>query len=132
MDVATARSRPARVVPGYGIGAKNLRALRGAAQIVPRCDGDRSCARETVHELRGTVFATDEGMRAVESSRRDDIALAVLLLIIGVPRVIFALIYDHPVESEGALSMVCVALALVILIRRNATRSSQRRAHREA
>lgn len=70
-------------------------------------------------------------MRAIEPSRWEDLALAVLLLIIGVPRVIFAFFYERPIGSEGALSIICVALALLILIHRNATRSSQKPAHRE-
>lgn len=59
------------------------------------------------------------GMRAIEPSRWDDLILAGLLLVIGVPRAVFALFYDRPVGPEGALSMVCVVLALLILFRRN-------------
>jgi hypothetical protein len=67
-------------------------------------------------------------MRVIEPSRRDDLILAGLLLLISVPRAVFALFYDRPVGPEGALSMVCVVLALLILIRRN-TRTN-RPAHR--
>lgn len=58
-------------------------------------------------------------MRAIEASRWDDIALAVLLLVIGVPRVVLAFLFDHPIGAEGALAMASVGLALLILLRRN-------------
>jgi hypothetical protein len=61
-------------------------------------------------------------MRAVESSRWDDLVLALLLLIIGAPRVVIALAYERPIGAEGALSIGCIVLALLILIRRNASR----------
>jgi hypothetical protein len=73
----------------------------------------------------GTRFAasTDmrrKGHRAIEPARWDDLVLAVLLLIIGAPRAIDALIHERPIEAEGALSIICVTLGLLILIRRNA------------
>lgn len=58
-------------------------------------------------------------MRTLEPTGWDDLALAVLLLIIGVPRAILALMYDRPIEAEGVLSLTCVVAALLILIRRN-------------
>jgi hypothetical protein len=58
-------------------------------------------------------------MHAVEPSRWDDLVLAVLLLLISVPRALLAVFYERPIGAEGALSMVCVGLALLILRRRN-------------
>ncbi len=46
--------------------------------------------------------------------------LAGLLLIIGLPRAIAALFFDQPIEAQGALSIICVVLGLLIIIRRNA------------
>jgi hypothetical protein len=40
------------------------------------------------------------------------------LLIIGMPRAVLAALYDRPLGVEGTLSLICVALALLILIRR--------------
>jgi len=64
-------------------------------------------------------FALDEGMRPLEPARWDDYALAILLLLIGVPRVILAALYDRPLGVEGTLSIICVAIALLVLIRRH-------------
>jgi hypothetical protein len=58
-------------------------------------------------------------MRAVEPSRWDDLVLAILLLLISVPRALLSVFYERPIGGEGALSMVCVGLALLILLRRN-------------
>jgi len=58
-------------------------------------------------------------MRAVDPVRWDDYVLAALLLIIGVPRVILAALYDRPLGTEGTLSIACVGLALLVLLRRN-------------
>jgi hypothetical protein len=63
-------------------------------------------------------FAISEGMRPLEPARWDDFVLATLLLLIGVPRVILAALYDRPLGVEGTLSIICVALALFILGRR--------------
>jgi hypothetical protein len=57
-------------------------------------------------------------MRPIEPARWDDYALAILLLLIGVPRVILAALYDRPLGVEGTLSIICVALALLVLVRR--------------
>ena len=67
----------------------------------------------------GMQFATSEGMRPIAPERWDDYTLAVLLLLIGVPRVILAVLYDRPLGVEGTLSIICVALALLVLIRRH-------------
>jgi hypothetical protein len=40
----------------------------------------------------------------------DDYLLAILLLVIGVPRVILAALYDRPLGVEGTLSIICVVL----------------------
>jgi hypothetical protein len=69
-------------------------------------------------------LAFSRSMRALEASRWDDIVLAALLLVIGVPRMLLAFLYDHPIGAEGALAMVSVGLALFILIRRNWSRPS--------
>jgi len=60
-------------------------------------------------------------MSTDDSVRRDDLALAILLLLIGVPRVILAAFFDRPLGAEGTLSIVCVALALMILFQRRRT-----------
>jgi len=65
------------------------------------------------------VFAPNGCMHPIEPTRWDDLALAVLLLLIGVPRMVLAFIYDRPIEAEGALSLGCVMVALFILLRRN-------------
>lgn len=57
-------------------------------------------------------------MRPVEPPRWDDLVLAVLLLIIGVPRVILAAFYDRPLGVEGTLSIASVVLALLIILAR--------------
>ncbi len=48
----------------------------------------------------------------------DDYILAGLLLLIGLPRAILAFAYDRPLGVEGTLSLVAVALALLVLVRR--------------
>jgi hypothetical protein len=58
-------------------------------------------------------FATNEGMRTIEPTRWDDYALAFLLLLIGLPRVILAALYDRPLGVEGTLSIICVVLVAV-------------------
>jgi len=57
-------------------------------------------------------------MRSVEPERWDDYVLAGLLLLIGVPRLVLALLYEHPLGVEGTLSLLAVVLALAIVIRR--------------
>jgi len=68
-------------------------------------------------------------MRDVEPARWDDYVLAVLLLIIGVPRVILAALYDRPLGVEGTLSIACVALAflVIVLARRGGSEKRPRR-----
>lgn len=70
----------------------------------------------------GTRFAPLSGMQTVEPSRWDDWVLAGLLLLISMPRLVIALLYDRPVGVEGTLSILFVVLALAILIRRNRQR----------
>ena len=55
----------------------------------------------------------------------DDLALAILLLAIGVPRAVLAIVHDRPIEGEGAVSMACVVLGLLILLWRNTRARSQ-------
>lgn len=62
-------------------------------------------------------------MHAIEPSRRDDLILAALMLIIGVPRAVEALVYERPIGTEGSISLACVVLALFILVRRNTSRA---------
>lgn len=52
----------------------------------------------------------------------DDAALVVLLLLIGVPRVVLAIVAERPIGAEGAASMMCVAFALSIVLSRIAGR----------
>jgi hypothetical protein len=60
-------------------------------------------------------------MKAIEPTRWDDLVLAALLLVIGVPRVILAAFYDRPLGVEGTLSIASVAVALWILLSRRRT-----------
>ncbi len=53
-----------------------------------------------------------------DAARIDDLVLAALLLLIGIPRAILAGVYDRPLGVEGTLSLICVVLGLGILIRR--------------
>jgi len=55
-------------------------------------------------------------MKPIIEPRWDDIALAVLLLLIGVPRALLAVFYDRPLGAEGTLAIVCVVLALLVVI----------------
>lgn len=57
-------------------------------------------------------------MRTIEPSRWDDYVLAGLLLLVAVPRLVLAIMHDHPLGVEGTLSMVFVVLALAIVIGR--------------
>jgi hypothetical protein len=57
-------------------------------------------------------------MRTVEPVRWDDYVLAGLLLLVAIPRLVIAIAYDRPLGVEGTLSMLFVALALGIVIRR--------------
>jgi hypothetical protein len=57
-------------------------------------------------------------MRTIEPSRWDDYVLAGLLLLVAVPRLVLALLRDHPLGVEGTLSMLFVVLALAIVVRR--------------
>jgi hypothetical protein len=61
------------------------------------------------------------GMQAAE---RDDVFLAILLLVIGVPRVILAFVEDRPIGVEGTLAVICSALGLLVLLRRSVRRRS--------
>jgi hypothetical protein len=68
----------------------------------------------------GTRFAPWKNtMHAVEPARWDDLVLAILLILISVPRALLSVLYERPIGAEGALSMICVALGLLILVRRN-------------
>ena len=60
------------------------------------------------------------GRMTTEPARWDDYVLAALLLLIAVPRVVLALLYEHPLGVEGSISMVLVVLALVMVFRRRA------------
>lgn len=60
--------------------------------------------------------ALTPSMRPTIEARWDDYALAALMLIIGVPRVVLAAFYDRPLGVEGTLAIVCVVLALVVLV----------------
>lgn len=57
-------------------------------------------------------------MRPLPPTRWEDVVLGVLLLVIGVPRAVIAVIEDRPLGTEGTLSIACVALALAILVHR--------------
>jgi hypothetical protein len=58
-------------------------------------------------------------MHPVAPPRWDDMVLAILLLLISVPRAVLSLLYERPIGGEGSLSMGCVALGLAILLHRN-------------
>jgi hypothetical protein len=70
-------------------------------------------------------------MHPIEPTRWDDVVLAVLLLIIGIPRAVIAIIHDQPIEAEGVISFACVLLALLILLWRNWKRPRRRDAENE-
>jgi hypothetical protein len=53
-----------------------------------------------------------------DPARWDDYVLAALLLVIGVPRMVLALLYERPLEVEGTMSILCVVFALLIVVRR--------------
>ncbi len=55
-------------------------------------------------------------MRRMDAARWDDYVLAALLLLISVPRVVLALLYDHPLGAEGTISIFLVVCALAIVI----------------
>jgi len=57
-------------------------------------------------------------MRTIEPSRWDDYVLAVLLLLVAIPRFVLAMLHDRPLGVEGTLSMLFIVLALAIVIRR--------------
>ncbi len=59
---------------------------------------------------------TCASMKPIIEARWDDIALAVLLLLIGVPRALLAAFYDRPLGPEGTLAIVCVVLALLVVV----------------
>jgi len=71
-----------------------------------------------MHTARGSHAVV--GVRPLEPEVWDDLVLAGLLMVIGVPRAILAVIYEHPTGAEGTLSLLCVALGLLVLLRRNA------------
>jgi hypothetical protein len=49
------------------------------------------------------------------------------MLVIGVPRVILALLYETPLGVEGTLSIICVGLAFAISRRRRVATSSRKK-----
>jgi hypothetical protein len=55
----------------------------------------------------------------MQTVERDDIILAILLLLIGVPRVVLALIAERPIGVEGTMAVICAALGLFVLGRRS-------------
>jgi hypothetical protein len=57
-------------------------------------------------------------MSTTDPARWDDYVLAVLLLLVALPRFVLALMYDHPLGVEGTLSLLCVVAALAIVVGR--------------
>jgi len=57
-------------------------------------------------------------MPTIDPGRWDDYVLAVLLLLVALPRCVLALMYEHPLGVEGTLSLLCVVAALAIVVRR--------------
>lgn len=57
-------------------------------------------------------------MQTIDPSRWDDYVLAGLLLLVALPRLVLAILYDRPLGIEGTLSMLFIVLALAIVIRR--------------
>ena len=53
-----------------------------------------------------------------DPARWDDYVLAALLLLIGVPRMVLALLCERPLGVEGTVSIFFVVFALVIVLRR--------------
>ena len=66
--------------------------------------------------LTGTRIARYVRMRATEPARWDDYVLAILLLLIAVPRVAIAIWHDRPLGVEGTVSLAFVVLALLIIV----------------
>jgi hypothetical protein len=57
-------------------------------------------------------------MRSMDPARWDDYVLAFLLLLVAVPRAVLGVLHDRPLGVEGTLSLLFVAFALFIVIRR--------------
>jgi hypothetical protein len=55
---------------------------------------------------------------STDPARWDDYVLAALLLLIAVPRMVLALLYERPLGVEGTISIFFVLFALVIVLRR--------------
>jgi hypothetical protein len=55
---------------------------------------------------------------STEPARWDDYVLAALLLLISVPRMVLALLYERPLGVEGTISIFFVLFALVLVLRR--------------
>lgn len=69
-----------------------------------------------MHGARGTRFAVVNVM-TIEPARWDDYVLAGLLLVIGVPRAVMAVSYDHPFGVEDTVSVILVCLGLLLVMR---------------
>jgi hypothetical protein len=104
-----------------------MQGLRGDGPAIPTGRATGSARRSGAARDRSTGaargspgmrFAPGEGMRPIEPARWDDYVLATLLLLIGVPRVILAALYDRPLGVEGTLAIICVVLGLLVVIRR--------------
>lgn len=57
-------------------------------------------------------------MRQIEPNLRDDLVLAALMLLMGVPRIVIAVFGERPIGAEGTLAAICTGIALLILARR--------------
>lgn len=57
-------------------------------------------------------------MQRIESARLDDLILAGLLLLIGIPRVVLAVAFDRAFDVEDTLAIICVVLGLLMIVRR--------------
>jgi len=55
-------------------------------------------------------------MTTTDPARWDDYILAVVMLLVGLPRCIVALIHDRPLGVEGTLAMLLVGFALMLII----------------
>lgn len=57
-------------------------------------------------------------MTTTDPARWDDYILAILLLLVGLPRCVVALIHDRPLGVEGTLAMLLVGFAVMLIFGR--------------
>jgi hypothetical protein len=106
------------------------RARRPTTPRADSCVDPVRCGRSGIVQDASTQAAPPRDPRARRShgagrmttdpARWDDYVLAALLLLISVPRVVLALLYERPLGVEGTISSLLVLFALTIVFRRRA------------